>query len=194
MAIHAHSTTAPALQPRLLRPFTVCQAFKPALAAAESIASQPCDFSDLAAKEALASTAQPLLPADTPEAVRSDIEALLADHGRAIHFKRALHEAFDFGLGLLDALDLPPLALDVIDEAIATLDALEASDEDREDDDPAEGTALERFGRGFIRAGADDEEDSDPAERDDHHGTEDDAFPWRRDPALVAFAAQVAHA
>ncbi len=99
---------------------------------AESTAAQPCGFSDLAAKEALASTAQPLLPADTPEAVRSDIEALLADHGRAIHFKRALHEAFDFGFALLDALDLPPLALDVIDDAIATLDALDAPDEDLE--------------------------------------------------------------
>ena len=185
MAIYAHSTTAPAVQPRLLPRRDAGGRFKkPGQLARVSGQVDP--------KPEL--SPEPLLAADTPEVVRSDIEALLADHGRAIHFKRALHEAFDFGFALLDALDLPPLALDVIDEAIATLDALEASDEDREDDDPAEGTALERFGRGFIRAGADDEEDSDPAERDDHHGTEDDAFPWRRDPALVAFAAQVAHA
>ncbi len=54
-----------------------------------------------------------------------------------------MHQALDYGFALLDALDLPPLALDVIDDAIATLDALDASDEDREDDEVAEddGTA-----------------------------------------------------
>ncbi len=186
MAIYAHSTTAPALQPRLL-PFvfqpvppvndprsavelldeirrTIERQSDEALAAAESTASQPCSTRHLAPEEALASTAQPLLPADTPEAVRSDLEALLADHGRAIHCKRALHEAFDFGFALLDALDLSPLALDVIDHGIAALDALDADSEDLEDDDPAEGTSLERFGRGLVRAGADDAEDSHDAE------------------------------
>ena len=46
--------------------------------------------------------------------------------------RRELHQALDYGFALLDALDLPPLALDVIDDAIATLDALEAPDEDLE--------------------------------------------------------------
>ena len=56
--------------------------------------------------------------------------------------RRELHQALDHGFALLDALDIPPLALDVIDDAIATLKALEAPDEDREDDDPAKGTSL----------------------------------------------------
>ncbi len=43
----------------------------------------------------------------------------------------------------------------------------------REDDDPAEETSLETAGRGFVRAGADDAEDDDPAERDDECGSDD---------------------
>ncbi len=87
--------------------------------------------------------------------------------------RRELHQALDYGFALLDALDLPPLALDVIDGAIATMDALDAPDEDREDDDPAEGTSLETFGRGFTRAGADDAEEDDEPERDDECGSDD---------------------
>ncbi len=172
MAIHAHSTTAPVVQTGLLPRRDACGRLrKPGL------------------------PPEPLLAADTPEAVRSDIEALLADHGRGIHFKRALHEAFDFGFALLDALDLPPLALDVIDDAIATLDALDAPDEDREPwlagvcdlafvpgvprstprTTPRKTRAprSRAIGRGFVRAGADDAEEDDEPERDDECGSDD---------------------
>ncbi|MGI3902552.1 MAG: hypothetical protein ACRYGP_16510 [Janthinobacterium lividum] len=91
-----------------------------------------------------------------------------AAEARALHMRRELHQALDYGFALLDALDLPPLALDVIDDAIATLDALDALDEDREDDDPAEGTSLETAGRGFVRYGGDDDEDDELG--DEHPG------------------------
>lgn len=123
-----------------------------------------------------------------------------AAEARAIHMRRRLGEALEYGFALLDAFDLPPLALDVIDDAIAALDALEADDEDREDDDPAEGTSLETSGRGFVRAGTDDEEeddpaeDSDPAERDDDCGSEDEPYLWRyQHPRAVQIAAEVCH-
>ncbi len=35
---------------------------------------------------------------------------------QTLHMRRELHQALDFGFALLDALDLPPLALDVIDD------------------------------------------------------------------------------
>ena len=68
------------------------------------------------------------------------------------------------------------MALDVIDDAIATLDALKARDEDRVDDDPAEGTSLERFHRGFTRCGADDEEDSDGSGDEDSGISDEDGM------------------
>ena len=172
MAIHAHSTTVPASQRGLLRAFADAQPVSTPALTPETVAMLDAIESDTIG--------------DTPEAVRSDLEALLADHGRALHFRRALHEAFDFGFALLDALDaldLSPLALDVIDDAIRTLDALDAPHEDLEpwlagvcdlafvpggpaldaenDSEEDEGTALERHGRGFVRAGEDDAEDDD---------------------------------
>ncbi len=62
---------------------------------------------------------------DTPDAIRADLDALLADHGRALHLRRQLHKALDHGFALLDAFDLSPLALDVVDDSIAALDALD---------------------------------------------------------------------
>ena len=147
MAIHAHSTTAPAVQPRLLR----------------GGSAGPCAV--LTTDEAIALTADvsdlpPLLLADTPEAVRGDIEALLTDHARAVHLRRELHQALDYGFALLDALDLPPMALDVIDDAICTLDALDASDEDREDGGDTEASL------GWTAAGACSGYDFDDREHD----------------------------
>ena len=77
------------------------------------------------------------------EAVALKSEALSAEPGtsaqaRALHARRELHQALDFGFALLDAFDLPPLALDVIDDAIAHLDALDAPREDLEDDGSSE--------------------------------------------------------
>ena len=105
---------------------------------------------------------EPLLPA--------------ADLAQARHFCRELHQALDFGFALLDALDLGPLSLDVIDDAIRVLDALDAPEEDREDDDPAEGTSLERHGRGFVRCGADDAEDGDGCEQSDNGVADEDGY------------------
>ena len=147
----------------------------------------------------------------------AELDAMLADHAQAAHRFRALVGAASHGAALLDALDLPPLALDVLDVAIAALDFRDGDPDaepsfgwpeaitavvdlstqyelDLEDDsEEDEGTALESFGRGFVRAGADDAEDDDPAERDDEHGSEDEAHPWRLHPASVAYAAQVAN-
>ena len=63
-----------------------------------------------------------LLPGPGPEAAEA----------RTFHGRRRLTEALEYGFALLDALDLPPLALDVIDDAIAALDALDAPGEDLE--------------------------------------------------------------
>ena len=157
------------------------------LADPDSTAAQPNTASGLAHEEALASTALVALlePAEAAEA-------------RAFQSRRRLGEALEYGFALLDALDLPPLALDVIDDAIAALDALEApdedlepylagyydaafylvdlenDDEDDEDHDPAEETSLETAGRGFVRCGADDVEEDDPAEENDHREPDDE--------------------
>ena len=148
-----------------------------------------------------------------------------AAQARALHMRRELRKGLDHGLALMDALDLTPRGLDLMDRAIAQLDALEAPDEDMEpylagycgnrwcdprgeaedadsleiygegdfledaeDDDPAEETSLETFGRGLVRCGADDAEDSfdieeqHDAEREDEHGSHDEPYPWRFEP------------
>ena len=218
MATHAHSTTAPAVQPRLL-PFV----FRPvppvddprsadelleeirrtiegqsdrALAAAESTASQPCSTRHLAPDQALPSTAhEPLLPAPAPlpslstafSRRRAIFGALPIDEpdtaaeARALHMRQQANAAIVWGFAFLDAFDLGPLALDVIDGAIAEMDrddgdpdlepwladvahfasgitssVIDAEDDSEED----EGTALESYGRALVRAGADDAEDS----------------------------------
>ena len=204
MAIHAHSTTAPTPQRGLLRPTTDLATIEaefadliaqpwPALAAGESTTPQPSRRKGLAPKEALASTAAEVLSLD---------EADTAAQARAFHMRRELRKGLDYGLALMDAFDLTPRGLDFMDRTIAQLDAIEAPDEDLEpnqdggDEDEAcdyEETSLETFGRGLVRCGADDAEDDDPAERDDEHGSEDEAHPWRCDPSLVAFAVQVAN-
>ena len=206
MAIHAHSTPVPAPQRGLLR------AFARPLADPDSTAAQPFNASGLAPTEALASTFVVALlePAEAAEA-------------RALHSRRRLGEALEYGFALLDALDLPPLALDVIDEAIAHLDALEAYDEDLEpwlagtsvspfwpidaenddehdeDFDPAEETSLETAGRGFVRCGADDDEDGfdleeqHDAEQTYEDGSEDEPYLWRLQPGAWAVVAEVHH-
>ena len=201
MAISAYSTPVPAPQRGLLRAFAhpralatnrreipgSCPPVTP-LADPESTAAQPCKASGLAPKEALASTA---------------IEALLepaeAAEARALHRRRALIQAVEHGFALLDALDLPPVALNTIDQAIAALDALEAASEDLEDDDPAEGTSLETAGRGFVRCGVDDDEDGfdieeqHDAEQTYEDGSEDEPYPWRFQPGAWALVAEVHH-
>ena len=155
-----------------------------ALADAESTACQPRSRKGLASKEALASTApQALLP---PEP-----EPSTAAQARALHMRRELHQALDHGLALMDALDLSPRGLDLMDRAIAQLDAFEAPEEDLEpwlagyqnlaevpldaedDSEEDEGTSLETFGRGCARGGADDAEDGSDDEQTNEDGSDD---------------------
>ena len=244
MAIHAHSTTAPTVQPRLL-PFT----FRPVPA---QLSGDSGTLPARTADELLGEIAYelerqsgvvspndpperpPLLPSPAPlpslSAALSRRRAIFgavaldepdtAAEARALHFRREMHQALDWGFALLDALDLPPLALDVIDDAIATLDALDAPDEDREpwlagvvdlafvdgapaldaenDSEEDEGTALESHGRGFVRAGEDDAEEDDEPERDDECGSDDGedighhASQFRPVPLTLAERAEVA--
>jgi len=177
MAIDAHSTLAPAVQPGLIPSALIGAVPTPALTA-ETVA---------------------LLDAIPPEPLSP-----AQDAAQALHMRRALEGALDHGTALLAALGLPrlvehgfvpldPAAIgDSLDTAIATLDALDAPDEDLEDGHDAEhdladaehdlgwtacmsqvnlgrntedgdATALERHGRGFLRSGPDDAEDDDPA-------------------------------
>ena len=144
-------------------------------------------------REAVSVQAEPkcvapaLLPAEPDTAAQA----------RALHSRRELHQALDYGFALLDALDLSPRGLDIIDGAIARLDAMDAAGDDledeglaeeepdAEDDDPVEETSLETFGRGFVRCGADDDEDGfdieeqHDAEQTYEDGSEDEPYPWR---------------
>ena len=114
-------------------------------------------------------------------------QGLLPDaEARALYSRRRLGEALEFGFALLDALESP--------------------DEDLEDDDPAEGTSLETFGRGFVRCGADDAEDESSDEDDelgDEHAPERVAWMFgpkrsaeaeRQHCAAWLAAAEIAHA
>ncbi len=124
MAIDAHSTTAPAVQPGLLRTWTGAVPVPTPALTAETVAMLD------------AIPSEPLLPAQ--------------DAAQARHMRRALEGALDHGTALLAALGLPrlmepdfvpldPAAIgDAFDTAIATLDALDAPGVDREDDGTAE--------------------------------------------------------
>ena len=229
MAIHAHSTPMPAPQRSLLRAFAGSPTHPKSGDTPAPTGAVPAHDTHPAPVEGL-----PPLPTPLPSLsaalsrrraifgpVDLELDAMLADKAQAFFRFKALVGAAGHGAALLDALDLPPLALDVLDVAIAALDFRDG-DPDLEDGDDAEhdtsdaeldlgwsalhsqvalgpntadgdATALESFGRGFVRCGADDAEDDDPAERDEEHGSEDEAHPWRCDPSLVALAVQVAH-
>ncbi len=188
MAIDAHSTPAPAVQPGLLRTWTGAVPVPMPAFTVETVA---------------------MLDAIPPLARHGGA----GDAAQALHMRRALEGALDHGTALLAALGLPslvepgfvpldPAAIgDALDTAIATLDALDAPAEDLEDGHDAEHdladaehdlgwpacvsqvnlgrntddgdiTALERHGRGFLRSGPDDAEDGGDAERDEDHGSE----------------------
>ena len=180
MATFHDRTLTPKFQGRLLRDAGPCRV----LTGDEMVAEVEAEFGSLAA--------QPWPENDQPENIglaanhpaESGLVASYLVHtglaaARTLQSRRALVQAAEHGFALFDALDLPPLALDVIDEAIAHLDALEASDEDREDGHDAEETSIELAGRGLVRCGDDDaeddgaSEDDDPVERDDEHGSDD---------------------
>ncbi len=173
MAIDAHSTPAPIDHLGLLPsgPIGAVPVPTPALTA-ETVAMLDA------------------IPADVPHGGAGRVCATVADLASALHMRRALEGALDHGTALLAALGLPrlvehgsvpldPAAIgDALDTAIATLDALDAPDEDLEDGHDAEhdlgwpacmsqaklgpntadgdSTAPERHGKGFLRCRPDD--------------------------------------
>ena len=140
-----------------------------------------------------------------------------AAEANARHMRWYLEAAADHGAALLGALGLPLLTPrhraaigDALDLAISTLDDFDGDPDlepwlagsahfatgctaaaiDAEDDsEENEGTSLESFGRGFVRAGEDDAEDDAPPE-DDELGDEHVAPPveWMFGPKRNAEA------
>ena len=195
MAIHAHSTTAPTRA--LLR-------LVPDLATIEAefagLIAQPWPEGDLA--QVAHNSDVPNQPenfgldADYPDmagvavskcppgghfaslSAAADLETCSTCPGlseaRALHLRRELHQALDFGFALLDALDLSPRGLDIIDGAIARLDAMDAPDEEMEeggDAEPSLGWTPHIYQTAFnigdtadIELDTADAEDDDPAE------------------------------
>ncbi len=159
MAIDAHSTTAPAVQPGLLRthgaPSRVLGKKGILSQLAKEIPDLPPSFigavpvptPDLTAETVAMLDA---IPADVPHGGAGDA-------AQALHMRRALEGALDHGTALLAALGLPrlvepgfvpldPAAIgEALDTAIATLDAMDAAGGDLEEDD-------------FGEPGGDDEE------------------------------------
>jgi len=158
MAIDAHSTTAPAVQPGLLRTWAGAVPVPLPDLTAETVA-----MLDVIPADARHGGAPMCSAADLPCAVASDVphggaggvcctaqQTAVADLASALHMRRALEGALDHGTALLAALGLPRLMEhgvvsldpatigDALDTAIATLDALDAPSMDREDDGTAE--------------------------------------------------------
>ena len=154
MAIDAHSTTAPAVQPGLLRTWAgTVPVPTPALTAetVEMLDAIPADVPHGGAPICSA--------ADLPCGAAGDVRhGGAGDLANARHMRRALEGALDHGTALLAALGVPPsVALcdtllvepgfvpldpaaigDALDHAIGTLDALDAAGVDLEDDGTAE--------------------------------------------------------
>ncbi len=157
MAIDAHSTTAPAVQPGLLR--SAVPVPTPALTT-EKVADLNL-FLEVGEKHLCALLA------------RTSEQAATA---QALHMRRALEGALDHGTALLAALGLPslvepgfvpldPAAIgDALDTAIATLDALDAPGADREDDGTAEPSLGWIDGKPTLSDSHDDREAEDDDE------------------------------
>ncbi len=153
MAIDAHSTTAPAVQPGLLRTWAGAVPVPTPDLTAETVTMLDAIPADVphggAPMTRQGSAGFPLLP--------NSGEHFSLDAAQALHMRRALEGALDHGTALLAALGLPrlvehgfvpldPAAIgDALDTAIATLDALDAPGADLEEDD-------------FGEPGGDDEE------------------------------------
>ncbi len=137
MAIDAHSTTAPAVQPGLSRTWA---------------GAVPVPAPDLTAETVeMLDAIPPLAPHGGAGGICATVaQTAVADFAGVLHMRRALEGALDHGTALLAALGLPmlmehgsvpldPAAIgDALDTAIATLDALDAPGMDREDDGTAE--------------------------------------------------------
>jgi len=152
MAIDAHSTTAPAVQPGLLRTWAGAVPVPTPALTAETIAMLDAIPADVPHGGAPICSAADL-PCSMASGVLSTVETTPADSrgdisttdlARALHMRRALEGALDHGTALLAALGLPmlvepgfvpldPAAIgNALDTAIATLDALDAPGMDLE--------------------------------------------------------------
>jgi len=160
MAIDAHSTTAPAVQPGLLRTWAGAVPVPTPTLTAETVAALNL-FPEVGEKHLCALLA------------RTSEQAATA---QAIHTRRALEGALDHGTALLAALGLPklvepsfvpldPAAIgDAVDTAIATLDALDAAGVDLEDDGTAEPSLGWIDGKPVLSDSHDDREAEDDDE------------------------------
>jgi len=182
MAIDAHSTTAPAVQPGLLRTWAGAVPVPTPALTAETVAMLDAIPADVPHHGA------PICPAaDLPCGVASDA-------ARALHMRRALEGALDHGTALLAALGLPslvepgfvpldPAAIgDAIHLAIATLDVLDAAGVDLEDDGTAEPSLGWIDGKPVLSDSHDDREAEDEREPDDEGDPLDrgELDGWRR--------------
>jgi len=199
MAIDAHSTTAPAVQPGLLRTHGApCRVLgkRGILSQVEKeIPDLPPSFIGAVPVPTPALTVETIamldaIPADVPHGGAPICSAAdlpcgdipTTDLAQARHMRRALEGALDHGTVLLAALGLPrlmepgfvpldPAALgEAVDHAIVILDALDAPDVDLEDEGEAEPWL------GWI--------DGKPVLSDSHDDREHDAADW--EPILGA--------
>ena len=128
MAIDAHSTTAPAVQPGLLRTWAGAVPVPTPALTAETVALLDEVFAEIGENPNLAAAAEvfsdpgnnpedvlhgeaPICSAaDLPCGVASDVRhGGAGDAARALHMRRALEGAIAHGMALMDALGLPQL-------------------------------------------------------------------------------------
>ncbi len=146
MAIDAHSTTAPAVQPGLLRTWAGAvpvptPALTPALTA-ETVAMLAEVSAEIGENSDLAAAAQVFSDSgNNPEDVR---HGGAGDAAQARHMRRALEGAIAHGIATLDALDAPDVDLEDEGEAEPSLGwidgkpTLSDSHDDREAEDERE--------------------------------------------------------
>jgi len=182
MAIDAHSTTAPAVQPGLLRTWAGAVPVPTPALTAETVAMLDAIPADVPHRGAPICSA-----ADLPQTVAGDAAL-------ALHLRRALEGALNHGTALLAALGLPrlmepgfvpldPAAIgDALDTAIGTLDALDAAGVDLEDDGTAEPSLGWIDGKPTLSDSHDDREAEDEREPDDEGDPLDrgELDGWRR--------------
>jgi len=201
MAIDAHSTTVPAVQPGLLRTWAGAVPVPTPALTAETVAMLAEVSAEIGENSDLAAAAQVFSdsgnnPEDVPHRGAPICSAAdlpcgdipTTDLAQARHMRRALEGALDHGTALLAALGLPrlmepgfapldPAAIgDAIHLAIALLDALDAADVDLEDDGTAEPWLGWIDGKPTLSDSYDDRE----AEDDDEREPDDEGDPLDR--------------
>ncbi len=180
MAIDAHSTPAPAVQPGLLRTWAGAVPVPTPALTAETVAmldAIPADVPHHGAPMTRHHGAPICSAADLPCGAAGDVpHGGAGDAAEALHMRRALEGALDHGTALLAALGLPrliepgflpldPAAIgDALDTAIGTLDALDAAGLDLEDDGTAEPSLGWIDGKPQLSNGCHDDREHDTAD------------------------------